>query len=200
MTEKEDKDFGVMEDVLEKALEDKVDNETNHIERLVLSFERIASALEGINGTGKSAITKLWPEPAGQREVIVSKVETEAERVAREQGKTIPNSEVSDWLSEGFGGEEELVGEREREFLTRQKKIADEIERKRKSARNANLDEIARNISGLDGEFGDSSEESIASTKADTVSGPSAGGAEEASGEGGGSGEGTADKQASEES
>ena len=67
--------------------------------------------IKGVCGTGKSAITKLWPEPAGQREVIISKVETESERVAREQGKTIPKSEVSDWLSEGFGGEEELVGE-----------------------------------------------------------------------------------------
>lgn len=181
------------------VLDEPIDRK-DAISRLAEAFERIAVALEGLNGTGKSAITKLWPEPAGQREVIVSKVETEAERVAREQGKTIPNSEVRDWLSEGFGGEDELVGEREREFLTRQKKIADEITRKQKSARNANLDEIARNISGLDGEFGDSSEESIASTKADTVSGPSAGGAEEASGEGGGSGEGTADKQASEES
>ena len=91
------------------------------ISRLANVFERIASALEGLNGTGRTAITKLWPEPAGQREVIVSKVETEEERVAREQGKAIPKSGITDWLSEGFGGEDELVGEREREFLSRQR-------------------------------------------------------------------------------
>lgn len=95
------------------------------ISRLAEAFERIAVALEGLDGTGKSAITKLWPEPAGQREVIVSKVETEDERVAREQGKAIPKSGLSDWLSEDFGGEDELVGEREREFLQRQREKLD---------------------------------------------------------------------------
>jgi hypothetical protein len=95
------------------------------ISRLAEAFERIAVALEGLDGTGRTAVTKLWPEPAGQREVIVSKVETEDERVAREQGKAIPKSGLNEWLAEDFGGEDELVGEREREFLQHQREKLD---------------------------------------------------------------------------
>ena len=106
------------------VLDEPIDRK-DAISRLAEAFERIAVALEGLDGTGRTAVTKLWPEPAGQREVIVSKVETEEERVAREQGKAIPKSGLSDWLAEDFGGESELVGEREREFLKRQREGLD---------------------------------------------------------------------------
>ena len=92
------------------------------IDRFVLAFERIASALEGINGTGSTVTSKLWPAPAGQRESVVTKAESEEERARKEQGKLVPKTDLNQWLSEEFGGEEEPVGERELEFLERQRK------------------------------------------------------------------------------
>ena len=137
-----------------------------HLERLAVAFEKIASALEGINESGRSGISKLWPESAGQREVIVTRAESEEERVLKEQGKKIPKSDVNQWLAEDFGGEsdpeddDESIGEREREWRQRIK-----------AARKFKL-------------------EHAASADADQVSGQASGGPETDQGEAGTGGEG----------
>ena len=88
-------------------------------ERLVASFERIASAIEGIHGSSRTAIRKLWPERT-LKEVVVTRVPTEEDRIRERQGAS--NKPVTEWLSESFGGEEEFIGVRERAFLEEKRK------------------------------------------------------------------------------
>ena len=84
---------------------------------LVLAFERIANALEGLHEEAKRAGIRFWPGPKEQKQAVVSKVESDDERAKRNQGarkRTIadvidPNAEDEDT--------EEFIGERTRRWL-----------------------------------------------------------------------------------
>lgn len=94
--------------------------DTEREDRLVAAWERLATALEGIHEAARSAISKHWPEPV-QREVVVTRVESQEERAKKEQGKLVPQGGITDWLSESFTDDDEYVGPREREWRDRQK-------------------------------------------------------------------------------
>ena len=53
---------------------------------LVLAFERIANALEGLHEEAKRAGIRFWPGPKEQKQAVVSKVESDDERAKRNQG------------------------------------------------------------------------------------------------------------------
>lgn len=84
-------------------------------ERLVASFERIATALEGLNDSSRTTIRKLWPERVA-KEAVLSRVLTEEDRIREQQGAT-DNRSIEEWLSEPFDGDNEFIGEREKAFL-----------------------------------------------------------------------------------
>jgi hypothetical protein len=85
-------------------------------EKLVTAFERIATALEGLNESTRRAGTRYWPEPREQRETKLTRVESEEERERKNQGarrRTIqeivdPDIEEDD---------DEYIGERTRQYL-----------------------------------------------------------------------------------
>jgi hypothetical protein len=88
------------------------------IERLAAAFDTIASALEGLHEEAKRAGKRYWPEPGQQKEVVVSRVPTEEDKIRERQGAgdTIP---IDQWLDdlgdpEGDAG---IVGERSRQWI-----------------------------------------------------------------------------------
>lgn len=96
----------------------------DHEERLVMAFERIAIALEGIDESAQTAIRKLWPERGTVPEAVITHVPTEEEQRRERQGAS--EKPISEWLSEPFGGEDDeyIIGERERAFLEAQRRHA----------------------------------------------------------------------------
>jgi hypothetical protein len=85
------------------------------LERLVVSFEKIAEALGGLHEEAKRAGTRYWPQPGPQRETIVSHALTEEEKIKERQGY---GKSVQEWLT-NFGDhdeEEGVVGDRSRQW------------------------------------------------------------------------------------
>jgi hypothetical protein len=85
-------------------------------ERFVVSFEKIAKALEGIHEEAKRAGSKYWPHPREQRQSVLTRVGEDKERELRLQGarrRTI--EEVIDPNIEEVPDEE--IGERTRQWL-----------------------------------------------------------------------------------
>ena len=64
-------------------------------ERLVVGFERIAEALEGLNEEISRAGKRYWPTPGPQREVVITRVPTEEDKINERQGNNIP---IEQWL------------------------------------------------------------------------------------------------------
>ncbi len=79
-------------------------------ERLVLAFERIATALEGIHDQGQKAVGKLWPERKGPSEAIVSRVPTDEDKIREAHGAS--DKPIGEWLTDV----DEYVGPRELAF------------------------------------------------------------------------------------
>jgi hypothetical protein len=94
------------------------DQQNAFVERFVLSFEKIGAALEGLNETYKRHLEKLYPERPERREAVVTRVQTEEDRIREAQGAS--GQPLGDWLSEVDDEEEEreFVGVREREWLS----------------------------------------------------------------------------------
>ena len=88
----------------------------DQIDRLVLAWDRIGIALEGLHEEIKRAGKRYWPEPGQQREVIVSRVLTEEDRIRERQGINIP---IEQWLRNLPEPEEDprIIGERSRQWL-----------------------------------------------------------------------------------
>jgi hypothetical protein len=88
------------------------------VERLAASFEKIATALEGIHEEVRRAGTRYWPEPREQKEAILSHVPTEEDRIRERQGAG-DDRPIDEWLSD-LGdpeGEAGIVGERSRQWI-----------------------------------------------------------------------------------
>ena len=64
-------------------------------DRIVVAYELIGKALEGIHEEIARAGKRYWPEPGQQREVIVSRVLTEEDKIRERQGINIP---IEQWL------------------------------------------------------------------------------------------------------
>jgi hypothetical protein len=91
-------------------------------ERLVLSFEKMASALEGLNETQRRSFAKQFPERGEIREAVVSRVPTAEDRIRESQGAS--GTSLDEWLSGIEEESEEDIGVREREWLEGQKRVA----------------------------------------------------------------------------
>jgi hypothetical protein len=85
-------------------------------ERLVVAWESIATSLEGLNESAKRAGARYWPESRGPREVVVTHVPTEEDKILEQQGRA-GESTVKEWLTPPVDDEPEFIGVREREFL-----------------------------------------------------------------------------------
>lgn len=87
------------------------------VERFVLSFEKIALALEGLDETYRRHLDKLYPERKDRREAVVTRVKTEEDRIREAQGAD--GKPLDQWLSEVEDEEQEreFAGVREREWL-----------------------------------------------------------------------------------
>lgn len=90
-------------------------------ERFVLSFEKIAAALEGMDETYRRHLDKLYPERREVREALITRVPNEEDRLREAQGSS--GQPLDQWLSEVEDEEEgnEFIGVREREWLDAQK-------------------------------------------------------------------------------
>jgi hypothetical protein len=92
------------------------------VERFVLSFEKIGTALEGLDETYRRHLDKLYPARAERREAVVTRVQTEEDRIREAQGSSA--KPLDQWLSEVEEEEEEreYIGVRERVWLDGQKR------------------------------------------------------------------------------
>jgi hypothetical protein len=90
-------------------------------ERFVLSFEKLALALEGLNETYRRQYASQYPERREVREAVVTRVQSEEDRIREAQGAS--SKPLSAWLSEVEDEEEEaeFIGVREREWLDAQR-------------------------------------------------------------------------------
>ena len=68
------------------------------VERFVLSFEKIGTALEGLDETYRRHLDKLYPARAERREAVVTRVQTEEDRIREAQGSSA--KPLDQWLSE----------------------------------------------------------------------------------------------------
>jgi hypothetical protein len=87
-------------------------------ERVILAFEKIASALGGLHNEVSKAGKRYWPEPGQQKEAILSRVPTEEDRIKERQGSG-DDRPIKEWLSE-LGdpeGDAGIVGERSRQWI-----------------------------------------------------------------------------------
>lgn len=89
------------------------------IERLASSFDKIATALEGIHEEVRKSGKRYWPEPGQQKEAILSRVPTEEDKIKERQGidSSIP---IDQWLTDIGDPEGEdlgIVGERSRQWF-----------------------------------------------------------------------------------
>jgi hypothetical protein len=90
--------------------------------RLVLSFEQIARALNGLNETYKRHFAKQYPDRPF-REAVVTRIPTEEDKIREAHGAG-GGSRIEDWLSELDEEERQEregdIGVREREWLDAQ--------------------------------------------------------------------------------
>jgi len=84
--------------------------------RLVVAWERVASALEGLHEETKRAGKRFWPEPGQQREAVLTRVETEEDRAKKRLGLADESIPINEWLDIGDTGEE-YIGERTAQWL-----------------------------------------------------------------------------------
>jgi hypothetical protein len=86
---------------------------------IVLAFERIASALEGLHEELQCAGNRYWPQPKEQKEAILGRVLTEEERIKKDRGNSdkIPIEEWLTNLGEHDDEEEGVVGDRSRQWI-----------------------------------------------------------------------------------
>lgn len=85
-------------------------------ERIVLAFERLATALRDLHDEVRRAGKRYWPQPKEQKEPVLSRVEVDEERDRKRQGarrRTI--EEIID--PNATEEEEEYIGERTRQWL-----------------------------------------------------------------------------------
>jgi hypothetical protein len=89
----------------------------NQINRLVVSFERIGIALEGLHEEAKRAGKRFWPEPGQQREAVLTRVETEEDRAKKRLGLADESITIKEWLDLGDPESDAYIGERTAQWL-----------------------------------------------------------------------------------
>ena len=81
-------------------------------ERLVVAYESIGKALEGIHEEVKGAGRRYWPKPGEQRESVLTRVPNEEDEARRNLG--ISDGPIEDWLNLE---DTECIGERSAQWL-----------------------------------------------------------------------------------
>ena len=89
----------------------------NQINRLVVSFERIGIALEGLHEEAKRAGKRFWPEPGQQREAVLTRVETEEDRAKKRLGLADESIPINEWLDLGDPESDAYIGERTAQWI-----------------------------------------------------------------------------------
>ena len=89
----------------------------DQIDRLVLAWDRIGIALEGLHEEIKRAGKRYWPEPGQQRECVLTRVETEEDRAKKNLGLTDESISINEWLDIGDPESESYIGERTAQWL-----------------------------------------------------------------------------------
>ena len=84
-------------------------------ERLVLSFERLAIAMEGVRDEFRKAGSRYWPEPKPQREPVVSRIENEEDRAKKNLG--VDERPIMEWLELDDTEDDGIIGERTAQWL-----------------------------------------------------------------------------------
>jgi hypothetical protein len=89
-------------------------------ERFVVAWEKIASALEGLNETCRRDHEKKFPERSQVREAVVTRVPSREDLLREAQGAS--SAPLSEWLSDVEQEERDAedIGVREREWLEAQ--------------------------------------------------------------------------------
>lgn len=83
---------------------------------LVVCFQRIAAAMEGLRDEAKRAGARYWPGPKEQKQSVVSRVPTEEDRIRERQEGADAAKPIDEWLTDLGDPEDEFIGEREREW------------------------------------------------------------------------------------
>lgn len=91
------------------------------VERFILSFEKIATALEHLHETCQRHLEPPDPERRDPREAVVTRVPNAEDRIREAQGAS--PQPLAEWLSavEDEETEQEFIGRREREWLDAEK-------------------------------------------------------------------------------
>ena len=86
-------------------------------ERLVVAYEVIGKALEGIHEEIRLAGKRYWPAPGEQREPVLSHVPNEEDEARRNLG--ITDEPINKWLEPDWLDEADTdaIGERSRQWL-----------------------------------------------------------------------------------
>ena len=94
-------------------------------ERFVLSFEKIAAALEHLHETCQRHLEPPLPERRDPREAVVTRVPNAEDRIREQQGASA--QPLAEWLSEveDEEAEKEFIGLRERAWLDAQRQERD---------------------------------------------------------------------------
>ena len=112
------------------------------LERFMVAFESIAHSLAGINETKQREFAKQWPEPRQFREAVVTRVPNEEDKILEAQG--VDGKTLEEWL-EIPSDEAEFIGEREREFLEREKRNAGAEGRPEEESTRGSTQEVGSN-------------------------------------------------------
>jgi hypothetical protein len=87
------------------------------VERLVISFERLALAVEGLRDEAKKAGLKYWPPQKEQREPILTRNEGDKEKEVRNQGARMRTVQDAVDPEKDDDLEEEDIGPRARQWM-----------------------------------------------------------------------------------
>lgn len=96
-------------------------------ERIVVAWEKIAGALEGLNDRSERAFAKQYPDKE-RREAIGSRVPTPEDKIRENQG--VGAKSDIEWLSELQ--DDRFIGDREAEYLREHPEV---LQEKRGNAR-----------------------------------------------------------------
>lgn len=91
------------------------------LDRIAVCFESIARSMAGLDETAKKAYDRQFPEQHPPTEAILSRVQSEEDRILESQGAS-DRRPIREWLGGlPIDDPNEEIGTREREFLERQK-------------------------------------------------------------------------------
>src|SRR5271165_3699992 len=87
-------------------------------ERLVMAWETIGKALEGLRDEASRAGKRYWPEQPVQKETIWSHVENEEDRARKNLGVTDGPIDINKWLTlDSDESDNGIIGERSAQWL-----------------------------------------------------------------------------------